>query len=261
MANMMDGIKENIPKNISKKTDLITIPHTINIPEKTNQEALPRLDIKPIKNWSLFNWSIVAVNSKPVHKKGSNILILLVLVLSASATSVLSSFITPALAYYVSREDRMSLGDPLQDPVTMCHIPFGNRTNAHNIVVGESRVPDHLARGDRIGHCLLAHIDNPTIKIEPPASCYSTENGLVAYSRMIMTGFPIGSVVMKVANSFGLPAEIEVQSDTESLPIGFYTGEHNLTVFSDTNRNLKQDLGEISVTKTFTVGCFTLTEK
>jgi hypothetical protein len=63
MATMMDGMKENIPKNIPKKTNLITIPHITNIPEKTNQETLPRLDIKPIKNWSLFKWSIVAVVS------------------------------------------------------------------------------------------------------------------------------------------------------------------------------------------------------
>jgi hypothetical protein len=148
-----------------------------------------------------------------------------VLVLSASATSVLSSFITPALAYYVNKEDRMSLEDPLQDPVTMCHIPFGNRTKAQDIVVGESRIPYHRAHGDSIGHCLLAHIDNPSIKIEPPASCYSTENGLVAYSRMIMTGFPFGSVIMGGPESSGFPLQTEVQAEPHSMPIGFPTGE------------------------------------
>jgi len=36
---------------------------------------------------------------------------------------------------------------------TICHIPPGNPSNAHTIVIGESAVPAHLAHGDSLGEC------------------------------------------------------------------------------------------------------------
>ena len=37
--------------------------------------------------------------------------------------------------------------------VTICHIPPGNPENAHEITVGASAVPAHLAHGDRLFTC------------------------------------------------------------------------------------------------------------
>ncbi len=37
--------------------------------------------------------------------------------------------------------------------VAVCHIPPGNPSNAHTIVVSENAVPAHLAHGDFLGHC------------------------------------------------------------------------------------------------------------
>jgi hypothetical protein len=54
-----------------------------------------------------------------------------------------SSFVTLALASDLSTEDRISRRDPVQDKVTICHIPDGNRTKAHDVTVGDSVVPDH----------------------------------------------------------------------------------------------------------------------
>jgi hypothetical protein len=49
--------------------------------------------------------------------------------------------------------------------------------------------------------------------------------------------------------------EVEVQPGTQSVPVGFSTGERTVTVFADTNRNLQEDAGEVSATKTFTITC------
>jgi hypothetical protein len=35
----------------------------------------------------------------------------------------------------------------------LCHVPPGNRDNAHTIVVGEPSVPAHMAHGDTMGAC------------------------------------------------------------------------------------------------------------
>jgi hypothetical protein len=45
------------------------------------------------------------------------------------------------------------LADNTEGKVAVCHIPPGNPSNTHTIVVGESAVPAHLAHGDSIGEC------------------------------------------------------------------------------------------------------------
>lgn len=117
----------------------------------------------------------------------------------------------------------MSRQDPVRDKVTICHIPSENRSNAHDMNVGESVVPDHLAHGDKIGHCLPTK--RPTIVVEPASRCIITENGRIAYARVILTGFPIDSVIMKGPQSSGFPLQIELQAETYSIPIGFSNGE------------------------------------
>lgn len=178
-----------------------------------------------------------------------------VLVMVAAATTITSSgFVTPALASDLTIEDLISREDPLQDKVTICHVPEGDVTKAHDITVGESVVPNHLAHGDWIGHCLPSQ--NPTITIDPPTSCTSTENGLVAYSRVILSGFPIGLVIITGVESPGSTVLVDVQSETHSLPLGFSLGEKTLTAFADANRNLVQDPGEVSAATSFTVMCW-----
>jgi hypothetical protein len=179
----------------------------------------------------------------------------LVISLVAAATTIISSsFLTPALASDLTIEDQMSLQDPLQSRVTICHVPNGDFTQAHDITVGESVVPNHLAHGDRIGQCLLTQ--QPTITVESPTSCTSTENGLVSYARVILSGFPIGLVVIMGPESSGFPLLIEMQAETQSVPVGFPLGEKTLTAFADVNRNLLQDAGEASAATTFTVTCW-----
>jgi len=46
------------------------------------------------------------------------------------------------------------LASVLQEKVTICHIPKGNPSNAHDITVGASAVPAHLAHGDTVGPCV-----------------------------------------------------------------------------------------------------------
>ena len=174
-------------------------------------------------------------------------------VFASAATSGGIGFVTPAIASDLTIEDRMSRQDPVQDKVTICHIPSENRSNAHDMNVGESVVPDHLVHGDRIGHCLPTK--QPTITVEPPSSCIITENGRIAYARVILTGFPIGSVIMTGPQSSEFPLQIELQAERYSIPIGFSNGEKTVTAFSDANRNSKQDLGEVSTTKTFPITC------
>jgi hypothetical protein len=162
-------------------------------------------------------------------------------------------FIIPALANDLTSEDQISLQDPLQDRVTICHIPHGNSTKAHDMTVGEDAVPYHLAHGDRLGSC--SPTINPTIEVEPPSTCIRTENGLVGYARFILSGFPIGTVLI-MDSQFSEPLqEVEVQAKIHSVPVGFSTGEKTVKVFADTNRNLQQDPGEVSSTKSFTITC------
>jgi hypothetical protein len=164
-------------------------------------------------------------------------------------------FVAPASASRLTTDDRLSLEDPLQDKVTVCHIPWGNRTRAHDMTVGESVIPDHLAHGDRIGHCSLAK-QKPVIIVEEPTSCISNENGTVSYANVILSGFPFGLVIMTGPESSGFPLRIEIQADIYSIPIGFSLGEKNVTAFADANRNSKHDPGEVSATKTFTIPCY-----
>jgi hypothetical protein len=174
-------------------------------------------------------------------------------VFASAATSGGIGFVTPAIASDLTIEDRMSRQDPVQDKVTICHIPSENRSNAHDMNVGESVVPDHLVHGDRIGHCLPTK--QPIITVEPPSSCIITENGRIAYARVILTGFPIGSVVMTGPQSSEFPLQIELQAETYSIPIGFSNGEKTVTAFSDVNRNSRQDPGEVSTTRTLPITC------
>jgi hypothetical protein len=164
-----------------------------------------------------------------------------------------NGFVIPALASSLTIEDELSLQDTLQDRVTICHIPEGNRTAANDLTVGEDVVPDHLAHGDRIGTCFPTK--EPTVTVEPPTTCISTENGLIGYARFTLSGFSIGTVLI-MDSQFSEPLqEVEVQPGTQSVPVGFSTGEKTVTVFADTNRNLQQEPGEVSATKTFTITC------
>ena len=40
-----------------------------------------------------------------------------------------------------------------ESKTTICHIPPGNPAAAHEITVGDSAVPAHLAHGDNLGSC------------------------------------------------------------------------------------------------------------
>jgi hypothetical protein len=164
-----------------------------------------------------------------------------------------NGFVAPALASSLTIEDRLSLQDPLQDRVTICHIPDGNLTGANNVTVGEDLVPDHLAHGDTIGSC--SSTKEPTVTVEPPTTCISTANGLIGYARFTLSGFPLGKVLI-MDSQFSEPLqELEMQAETYSVPVGFSTGEKTVKVFADANRNLQEDPGEVSATKTFTITC------
>jgi hypothetical protein len=172
---------------------------------------------------------------------------------SSVTTTAITSVHASTLASNLTIEDELSLEDPLQDRVTICHIPDGNSTNAHDIIVGEDVVSDHLTHGDSIGSCSPTR--GPTITVEPPATCVSTENGLVGHARFILSGFPHGRVII-MDSQFSEPLqEVEVQADMSSVPVEFSTGEKTVNVFADTNRNSIADPGEVSATKTFTITC------
>jgi hypothetical protein len=65
-----------------------------------------------------------------------------------------NSLFTPVLANDYTAEDLLSLQDPMQPKVTICHYPPGQPNNAHEITVGESAVAAHiLEHGDDIGPC------------------------------------------------------------------------------------------------------------
>jgi hypothetical protein len=179
-------------------------------------------------------------------------LIILGIILEVSATTTGNGYVASVLASDLTIEDQISRQDPVQDKVTICHTPSGNRSNAHDMTVGESVVPDHLAHGDRIGTCFPTR--EPEIAVEPPTTCMNTENGSIAHARVILTEFPIGSVIMIGASSEH-QIRMEVQADTHVEPIAFSTGQKTMTVFSDTNRNSVKDPDEVSVTKTFTIPC------
>ena len=76
-----------------------------------------------------------------------------VLFAASLTTTDITSVLASTLESDLTIEDELSLEDPLQDRVTICHIADGNSTNAHDIIVGEDVVSDHLAHGDRIGSC------------------------------------------------------------------------------------------------------------
>jgi hypothetical protein len=164
-----------------------------------------------------------------------------------------SGLVTIALASDLTIEDLISRQDPVQDKVTICHTSPSDPKKSHDITVGDSVVADHLAHGDRMGSCFPTK--EPTIIVEPSSDCISTENGSIGYASVILSGFPIGSVIITGPESSELPLQIEVQAETSTVPLGFHTGEKTVTVFSDANRNSEQDPGEVSATKTFPIIC------
>jgi hypothetical protein len=65
-----------------------------------------------------------------------------------------NSLFTPVQADDYTVEDLLTLQDPAQPKVTICHIPPGQPDNRHEITVGESAVAAHIAEhGDYIGPC------------------------------------------------------------------------------------------------------------
>ncbi len=93
-----------------------------------------------------------------IKKEGERPLLLVVAV--TSATGSIFFTVTPAAyADDLTEEDLLSLQDPAQAKVTICHIPPGNPANAHEITVGESAVAHHIAHGDTIGKCRI--LKNP----------------------------------------------------------------------------------------------------
>jgi|SRR5919112_5294381 hypothetical protein len=80
--------------------------------------------------------------------------LLLVVVLTAATGSIFFTVTPAAYADDLTEQDILSLKDPTQPKVTICHYPPGNPDNAHAITVGESAVAHHvLEHGDDIGPC------------------------------------------------------------------------------------------------------------
>jgi LPXTG-motif cell wall-anchored protein len=64
----------------------------------------------------------------------------LIFVSAAAAAALLSIGAAPAAA-------------GTDGKVTVCHVPPGNPSNAHNIVISVNALPAHLAHGDTVGPC------------------------------------------------------------------------------------------------------------
>jgi hypothetical protein len=80
--------------------------------------------------------------------------LLLVVALTAAAGSIFFTATPTAFADDLTEEDLLSLQDPTQPKVTICHIPPGNPGNRHEITVGESAVAAHIRdHGDMVGPC------------------------------------------------------------------------------------------------------------
>jgi hypothetical protein len=84
----------------------------------------------------------------------SSVIILAILGSILVAGAATSTIIVPVLANDLTPEDLLSVQDPLQEKVTICHIPNGDPSKAHDITVGASAVPAHLAHGDTVGPCV-----------------------------------------------------------------------------------------------------------
>jgi hypothetical protein len=80
--------------------------------------------------------------------------LLLVVAAAAAAGSIFFTVTPPGFADDLTEEDILSLQDPAQAKVTICHIPPGSPENRHEITVGESAVAAHIREhGDMVGPC------------------------------------------------------------------------------------------------------------
>jgi hypothetical protein len=89
-------------------------------------------------------------------KKEGPLLLVVIALTAATATGSIFFTATPAPAYAhdLTEEDILSLQDPGQTRVTICHNPDGNTDKRHEITVGEPAVATHVIQhGDTIGPC------------------------------------------------------------------------------------------------------------
>lgn len=92
---------------------------------------------------------------KVTVRKKERPLLSIVVALTAATGSIFFTATPPPAAYAhdLTAEDILSLQDPAQAKVTMCHVPNGNPDNRHEITVGERAVAHHIEHGDTIGPC------------------------------------------------------------------------------------------------------------
>jgi hypothetical protein len=100
--------------------------------------------------------------------------ILVIFGLMLVAGGATSTIIVPVLANDLTPEDLLSLQDPLQEKITICHIPNGDPSKAHDITVGASAVSAHVAHGDTFGPCVT----------EPPP----TDTAMVTVTKEVVDG-------------------------------------------------------------------------
>ncbi len=50
-----------------------------------------------------------------------------------------------------------------EERVAICHLPPGNPTNAHTIIVGRAAIDAHLGHGDQVGECANGCLLDPTL--------------------------------------------------------------------------------------------------
>jgi hypothetical protein len=65
----------------------------------------------------------------------SRIAYVILVAIAAAVTITNSGFVTPSFSSDLTIRDRISREDPLQDKVTICHIPEGDITKAHDKVL------------------------------------------------------------------------------------------------------------------------------
>ena len=63
---------------------------------------------------------------------------------------------------------------PVEEKVTICHIPPGNPENPQTIEIAKSALSAHLAHGDHVGACTNADAPTPKTHTQPPAQTPTT---------------------------------------------------------------------------------------